>query len=587
MFSINTIIEDYTDSDNKSTKSNKKPRKSKLSKLSKLPINDDDDNKDNKDKKDKYDKTLNKYWGYEGLKELQKKIIVSIVEDKKDTCAILATGFGKSICYELPVLIIKKCVIVISPLIALMTEQSIEMKNKNIPVCVFNSDTGIKEQNKNKKEIMDGEYKLIYMTPEYLLKSEEFIKDIFNRDNLGFVCIDEAHAVSTWGLDFRSSYIELKVIKEWVDIPILTLTATASEKVRKDIRDILKLENPREYIGDFDRKNLTIRVCHREKNSYLEIYNLIQKYKDDYVIIYCKTRSDTEKLTEKINSIADSEICKSYHAGLTAKIRNEIQTDFINSKFKIMCATIAFGMGINIPNVRLVIHYNCPKNIEGYYQEIGRAGRDGKESECYLYYNASDFVINRHFLKDIKDVEHKNYQENQIKIMENYIYTDGCRRKILLKAFGQEIEDCEKCDNCINRGKTENKKDYTIEFYIILNLINRYNDRYGITTFLNIIMGKKTVNKKDFSNEDEYGINKRFKKTNEFWKNFIKVLIRHEYLTERQIGEVYGTALKVSKKGLDELNKIIKNGNSMLEVEIGIKYKRMELIMLDKIKSDK
>ena len=365
-----------------------------------------------------YNKILKKYWKYDSLKPTQFEIIKKMLIDKKDVCAILATGFGKSICYQLPHLISSKSIIVISPLIALMYEQGNELKERDIPVAVFNSESSIKQKNMDKSEILDGKNKVIYMTPEFFVKSETFIKGI--EDELSFVCIDEAHAVSTWGLDFRSSYTKLNLIKEWLpDTPVLTLTATASTKVREDIIEILNLDNPEIIVGNFDRPNLLIRVEQRDEEIMMSINTLLEKYKDEYVIIYCSTRDETELLASKITSIK----CKSYHAGINDKIRSKVQQEFIEGKIKCIIATIAFGMGINIPNVRLVIHNNCPKNLESYYQEIGRAGRDNKQSECVLFFSLKDFKTNRYFLQSITNPVQKVYQENQIKQIEKYLYS--------------------------------------------------------------------------------------------------------------------------------------------------------------------
>ena len=401
----------------------------------------------------KYNKILKKKYGYESLKPEQFNIINKIVNDKNDILGILATGFGKSICYQMPYLITKKCVIVVSPLIALMKDQMTELKKLKIPVTVLNSTC------KNKEEIMDdilaGNNMVIYITPEYMENCEAFLKMLVENDQLALIAIDEAHCVSTWGLDFRKSYTLLKNIRDWIDssVPILALTATASKKVRKDIIKILQLEDPDTIVGDFDRKNLYISVKKRSKDPHDDLFELLNKYKNDYKIIYCKTREETEKIAESITNMGFPSL--PYHAGLSSKKRDEIQQKFIDGEFKTMVATIAFGMGINIKSVRLVIHYNCPKNIESYYQEIGRAGRDGLPSECHLFYSKKDFIINKLFLDSIKDPKHKAYQEEQINNIEKYVYSSKCRRNIL-KNFDENYEKSE-CSNCDNCNKVINK----------------------------------------------------------------------------------------------------------------------------------
>jgi RecQ family ATP-dependent DNA helicase len=506
---------------------------------------------------EEYNKILKKYWNYDSLKPTQFEIIKKMLVYKKDVCAILATGFGKSICYQLPHLICSKSVIVISPLIALMYEQGNELKDRKIPVAVFNSESSIKQKNTDKCEILDGENKVIYMTPEFFVKSETFIKGI--EDELAFVCIDEAHAVSTWGLDFRSSYTKLNLIKEWLpNTPVLTLTATASTKVREDIIEILNLDNPDIIVGNFDRPNLLIRVEQRDNDIMTSINTLLEKYKDEYVIIYCSTRDETDLLASKITSIK----CKSYHAGINDKIRSKVQQEFIEGKIKCIIATIAFGMGINIPNVRLVIHNNCPKNLESYYQEIGRAGRDNKLSECVLFFSLKDFKTNRYFLQSITNPVQKVYQENQIKQIEKYVYSNECRRKVILQSFGQNISSCQNCDNCLKFINNKNLKinqnliDYTKQVYILLNALYRINDKFGCGMLINILLGKGSKVKKWMLQYSEYGTGLSFG-NEEWWKNLIRLMINDDLIQENQVTKSFFTTFSLTKKGIDLRNKLI------------------------------
>ena len=503
-----------------------------------------------------YNKLLTKYWGYDGLKPAQFEIIKKVVEENKDVCAILATGFGKSICYQLPFLITQSNVIVISPLIALMHEQGQEMSNKGIPTAVFNSDTSAKKKNEEKIEITNGIAKLIFMTPEFFIKSYDFIQSIKN--NLAMVCIDEAHAVSTWGLDFRPGYTELKIIKEWIpEVPILTLTATASVKVRADMYKILRLDNPELIIGNFDRPNLLIRVQPRKDKIIDDIEDLLRKYLNEYVIIYCKTRDDTDLVADQIREIGID--AYSYHAGMSDKARKKVQQDFIDGKVKCMCATIAFGMGINIPGVRLVIHYNCPKNIESYYQEIGRAGRDSKPSECVLFYSAKDFKINRFLIKDMTNPTQKLYQEEQIRQIEKYVYSTVCRRRVILSNFGQIIESCSNCDNCIKLKILKQEFvecDYTCPIYLLLNVIAKTNGKFGLGMSLNVLAAKESKVKEWMKEWDEYGSGLGFG-PDDWWKQLTMNLKSDDLIIETQAQGMFYSTIGLTEKGRELRDKLI------------------------------
>ena len=533
----------------------------------------------------KYNKILKKKYGYETLKPEQFNIIDKIVNDRKDILGILATGFGKSICYQMPYLITKKCVIVVSPLIALMTDQMTELKKLKIPVTVLNSTC------KNKEEITDeilaGNNMVIYITPEYMEHCEAFLKMLVENDQLALIAIDEAHCVSTWGLDFRKSYTLLKNIRDWIDssVPILALTATASKKVQKDIIKILQLEDAETIIGDFDRKNLYISVKKRSKDPHDDLFELLNKYKDDYKIVYCKTREETEKISEIITNFGFS--CLPYHAGLNSKKRDEIQKKFIDGDIKTMVATIAFGMGINIKSVRLVIHYNCPKNVESYYQEIGRAGRDGLASECHLFYSKKDFIINKLFLDSIKDPKHKAYQEEQINNIEKYVYSAKCRRLSILKSFDDKYDkaECSNCDNCnkvVNKVE-ENKKDYSIAAFLILDLINKLNGSYGINTYINILRGSKAKNITQYmQNLAFYNIGKNY--SVEWFKDIFNALTCDEYLMETPIKFSMGAIVGCTKKAKDWINNIKSNYESIKSFNCEINIKKEDKLLLTESK---
>lgn len=504
----------------------------------------------------KYNKILFDFFGFKSLKNKQYEIIDKVVNDKKDVCAVLATGFGKSICYQLPFLITNKCVIIISPLLSLMGDQKIKLDKLNIPVCCLNSECSDKMDIIN--DIFDGNNKIIFMTPEYLIKSQEFIKSLNEQEQLCLFAIDEAHCVSTWGNDFRTSYTQLYKIREWVNnVPILALTATASDKVKDDICKQLTLNNPHRVIGSFDRPNLYISVNNCTNNMKNDFGYLLDKYKNEYIIIYCKTRLQTEEISKKINNLKIGINSLPYHAGLSTDIKNKTQKKFVDGDCKCIVATVAFGMGIDISTVRLVIHYGCPKNIESYYQEIGRAGRDGKDSYCYLFYSNKDFMLNRFFLDSMTNKKEKEYQLNQLRIMERYIYTSECRRKIILENFNENYDsnNClNKCDNCKKKINIV-KKDFTILGYKLLILVKAFNGNYGIGTFINILRGSKAKTVPNHIKKlTMYGSG--IEHSQNWWKIFTRMLINKEYLRLKNISGSFGTVLECTKKGIKWIKNI-------------------------------
>lgn len=499
-----------------------------------------------------YNKILKKYFGYESLKPQQYEIIDKVINDKNDVLGVLCTSFGKSMCFQLPYLITNKNVIVISPLISLMKDQQNDMEKLGIPSVVFN--TTNKNKSEDKMEILNGSNKIIYITPEYLEHCQDFIIELYEKDELTLFCIDEAHCISTYGNEFRSSYTKLDILQDWApDIPILALTATASKRVRKDICKIL--ENPHIVIGSFDRPNLYIQIEKKTKNIINDISNILEKHKDDYIIIYCKTREDTIKIAKRVSSYGIKTL--PYHAGMNNNERDEVQDDLINGKIKCISATIAFGMGINIKNIRCIIHYGCPKNLESYYQEIGRAGRDGKKSNCYLFYSNKDFAQNRYFISDIKNEKYKSYQNKQIQNIEKYIFTNECRKKLLLYNFDEIMDsDCNNCDNCLNQDVY--KYNFTEPAFKILTLIIIYNGKFGSTHIINVLRGSKS---KKIQERDKmlelYGSGKD--KSLSWWKAVIKILTLNGYIEEVPFGKFGAYTLKSSVHGTMWLKEKEKN----------------------------
>jgi RecQ family ATP-dependent DNA helicase len=505
--------------------------------------------------KKELNKLLKKYYGYDSLKEEQYKIISSVIE-QRDVCAILPTGFGKSICYQLPFLFLKKCVIVVSPLIALMEDQVRQLEELHIPVVALNSNNGDKDMSLIK--IYSGETKIIYTSPEYIAKNDKFISKLIKKDLLALIAIDESHCASSWSQTFRPDYQKLSCLKAFApNIPMLALTATATEKVRDDICEILKLDNPVHITGNFDRPNLKISISQRISDTFeTKITPLIMAHKDEKILVYCKSKDDTDKVAKDIKKLGIT--CESYHAGKNNKIRNEIQDRFTTGKTSCIVATIAFGLGVNIPDIRLVIHYNCPNDMESYYQEIGRGGRDGQPCDCHMYYSNKDFMISKYFINDIKSESFKAYKEEELKLMQQYIYTKACRRDILLKHFDptSTIKKCNNCDMCCD--KSQNLIDCTGQSYLFLGFVSKHNESYGMGTVVKVLRGsgcKKILQHKQLSPEF---FGQGDNKSENWWKQLFNQLMVNDYVKEKSIqGCKYGSVVGITQKGQKWLNDFV------------------------------
>ncbi len=390
--------------------------------------------------------TLKKHFGYDKFRPLQKEIIERVLA-KEDCLVLMPTGGGKSLCFQLPTLLQDGLTVVISPLISLMKDQVDALTQNGINAAYINSSLSREEIEDIVIKVKSGEIRLLYIAPERL--SVPGFQEMLHTLPIGMFAIDEAHCISEWGHDFRPDYRNLNKLRaNFPNIPIIALTATATEKVREDIVKQLDLPEPNIFISSFNRQNLSYEVLPK-KDSFNSILSLIELYPNESVIIYCFSRKDTEKIAAKLNDHGHN--AGTYHAGLTADKRKENQDAFISDDIHIMAATIAFGMGIDKPDVRLVIHHSLPKSIEGYYQETGRGGRDGFPARCVLLFSTADKYKQDYFIGMIKDEEEKAQAESNLDQAMQYGYLTSCRRKFLLGYFNEDYKEknCGNCDQCI------------------------------------------------------------------------------------------------------------------------------------------
>ena len=493
---------------------------------------------------------LKKYYGYTSFRKGQEDIINEII-NKNDVLAIMPTGGGKSICYQIPSLILDGITIVISPLISLMKDQVDALKSMGVNAALINSSLNTSQFNAVIDGINNDEYKIIYIAPERL-DSYEFVNIIRNK-KLSQIAIDEAHCVSQWGHDFRSSYRKIGTfINSLEKRPIVTaFTATASLEVREDIIKLLNLYNPTLFITGFNRENLTININKSSgKNEYLLKY--VENHKDESGIIYAATRKEVDKIYEGLLKRGYS--VSKYHAGLSAEERKSNQEEFIKDNISIMVATNAFGMGIDKPNIRYVIHYNMPQSIENYYQEIGRAGRDGEESECVLLFTPGDVHTQKYLIEiGTENPTRQNIQYKKLQQMVDLIYSNDCYRKSIIGYFGEEFNDnCGKCSNCLDDGEIIDK---TLDAQKVISCIARMKRSFGATMVIDVLRGSK--NKKviqfGFNTLSTYGIMKDY--SVDELKTFINTLISHGF-----IDSVEGTypVLRLNEKSLDIIKGNIK-----------------------------
>ncbi|MBI4652694.1 DNA helicase RecQ [Candidatus Kuenenbacteria bacterium] len=428
---------------------------------------------------------LKKNFGYDEFRTGQKEIIESVLAGN-DNFVLMPTGSGKSLCYQLPALMLSGLTLVISPLIALMKDQVDSLKANGVKAAFINSSLPHNEILPVQEEALSGKLKILYVAPERMALDN--FKDFLQNLKISLIAVDEAHCISEWGHDFRPDYRNLKMLKNiFRKAPIIALTATATEKVRLDILKELSISQAKIFISGFNRPNLNLRII-KKKNAFDKLLSLLKNYENKAVIIYCFSRKETEALAMDLKNTGFK--AQAYHAGMVANERKKTQELFIRDEFNIIVATIAFGMGIDKPDVRLVVHYTFPKSIEGYYQEIGRAGRDGLKSDCVMFYTYADARKHEYFLNDIADETIRKQTENKLIEVMKFAELKSCRRKHILNYFGENYKEanCHGCDNCNTEKVT---LDATIVAQKILSAILRTGNRFGANHIINILKGKK------------------------------------------------------------------------------------------------